>query len=197
MLTLQGPGRAGDDSGERSNGDPPDGGGVLTVPKLKPIAETDMEFYRRKQKVVAVRHVSDDALVAMVEIVSPGNKAGRKPLRAFVEKAADLLDQGIHLLIIDLHPSSKLNPEGIHGEIWQEVSGARLCCTAQTLTLAAYENGNTLRAYVVHAAVGDELTDMPLFLEPEKAVSVPLEEIYNTTFAEQPRRWRNVLETKV
>ena len=54
----------------------------------------------------------------------------------------------------------------------------------------------TLRAYVVHSAVGDTLADMPLFLEPEQAVSVPLEETYNTTFAEQPRRWRRVLDTK-
>jgi hypothetical protein len=51
-----------------------------------------------------------------------------------------------------------------------------------------------VRASVVHAAVGDALTDMPLFLEPGKAVTVPLEATYNAAFAEVPRRWRRVLE---
>ena len=73
-------------------------------PKVRLTAETDMEFYRRKQNAIAVRHVSGDRVVAMVEIVSPGNKDSRHSLRAFVEKAADLLDKQIHLLIVDLHP---------------------------------------------------------------------------------------------
>src|SRR6059058_1089932 len=48
-------------------------GGLLLAPPQQPItAETDMEFYRRKQNSVAVRHVSGDRIVAMVEIVSPG-----------------------------------------------------------------------------------------------------------------------------
>jgi Protein of unknown function (DUF4058) len=184
------------DLGGFSKDDASESGGVLTLPKLKPIAETHLGFYRRKQNAIAIRHVSDDGLVAMIEIVSPGNKTGRKPLRAFVEKAADLLDQGIHLLIIDLFPPGKFNPQGIHGEIWLEIDGTDYVAPEdKPLTLAAYENGTILRAYVVHAAVGDALGDMPLFLEAEKAVSVPLEEIYNATFAEQPRRWRRVLET--
>jgi hypothetical protein len=36
---------------------------------------------------------------------------------------------------------------------------------------------------------------MPLFLEPEKAISVPLEATYQSAFAEVPRRWRRVLQT--
>jgi hypothetical protein len=62
------------------------------------------------------------------------------------------------------------------------------------LTLVAYENGLTVRAYVVPLAVGDVLTDMPLFLEPRKAVEVPLEATYQAAFAKVPRRWRRVLE---
>ena len=53
----------------------------LAAPKLQPTAETDMAFYRRKQKAIAVRHVSGDRIVAMIEILSPGNKAARNPLR--------------------------------------------------------------------------------------------------------------------
>ena len=39
------------------------------------------------------------------------------------------------------------------------------------------------------------VSDMPLFLEPGLAVTVPLEATYNAAFAEVPRRWRQVLET--
>jgi hypothetical protein len=196
VLTLQGLGGNGHVSEEPL--DVPSSGGMgvrLAAPKLQPVAETDMEFYRRKQKAVVVRHVSGDRIVAMIEIVSPGNKAARNPLRAFVQKAAELLDNGIHLMILDVHPPGRRDPEGIHSEIWQEVAGQEVDFSPEKpLTLASYETGNALRAYVVPFAVGDVLTDMPLFLEPGQAVTVPLEATYNAAFAEVPRRWRRVLE---
>jgi hypothetical protein len=167
----------------------------LAAPKLQPTAETDRAFYRRKQSSIAVRHVSGDDLVAMVEVVSPGNKASRNSLRAFAEKAANLLENQIHLLILDLFPPGRRDPQGIHAAIWEEFAGQEYVAPAdKLLTLVAYESGLTVRAYVVHLAVGDVLTDMPLFLEPQKAVDVPLEATYQAAFAEVPRRWRRVLE---
>jgi hypothetical protein len=44
-----------------------DGGLMVAKPQVAVTAETDMEFYRRKQNVVALRHVSDDRVVALVE----------------------------------------------------------------------------------------------------------------------------------
>ncbi len=195
VLTLQGDrnGNADDLAGMV----PVSGGGgvLLAAPKLQPTAETDMAFYRRKQSTIAVRHVSGDEIVAIVEVVSPGNKAGRNPLRAFVEKAAKLLDNQIHLLILDLLPPGRRDPQGIHGAIWEEITDQEYVAPAdKPLTLVAYESGFSVRAYVVHVAVGGVLTDMPLFLEPEKAVEVPLEATYQAAFAEVPRRWRRVLE---
>jgi hypothetical protein len=191
VLTLQ------DDADDNVEPTPAagDGGALLTAPKLQPTAETDLAFYRRKQSSVAVRHVSGDRIVAMVEIVSPGNKASRSALRAFVEKAAELLEKRIHLLIVDLHPPRRRDPQGIHREIWEEIAGQEYAAPAEKpLTLAAYESGLSVRAYVVSVAVGDELIDMPLFLEPGKAVHVPLEATYRAAFAVVPRRWRRVLE---
>jgi hypothetical protein len=172
-----------------------EGGALLTAPRLQPTAETDLAFYRRKQSSVAVRHVSGDQVVAMVEVVSPGNKSSRSALRAFVEKAAELLEKRIHLLIVDLHPPGRRDPHGIHAELWEEIAGQEDFAPAdKPLTLAAYESGLSVRAYVVPVAVGDELTDMPLFLEPGKAVHIPLEATYRAAFAVVPRRWRRVLE---
>jgi hypothetical protein len=171
------------------------GGVQLAAPKLPPVAETDLAFYRRKQSSIAVRHVSGDRIVAMIKVVSPGNKAARNALRAFVQKAAELLDKGVHLLIIDLHPPGKRDPDGIHGEIWQEIAGQEYALPQdRPLTLAAYETGDTVRAYVQHTARGEPLPDMPLFLEPGRAVEVPLEATYRSAFAEVPQRWRRVLD---
>src|SRR4051812_33699866 len=78
------------------------GGGVLVAPpRVSVTAETDLDFYRRKQNVVAVRHVSGDHLVAIVEVVSKGNKSGRKAFDDFVRKAAEFLGRRVHLLILD------------------------------------------------------------------------------------------------
>jgi hypothetical protein len=194
VLTLQGE-QDGQSNQAAGPGSGVSGGGLLVAPKLPPVAETDMAFYRRKQKDLVVRHVSGDRIVAMIEIVSPGNKAARHPLRAFVHKAAALLDQGVHLLIVDLFPPGKRDPEGLHAEIWQEVAGQEYTAPAdKPLTLASYDVGDLLRAFVVYAAVGEALADMPLFLEPGQAVEVPLEGTYNAAFADIPRRWRRVLE---
>ena len=47
-------------------------------------------------------------------------------LQAFVEKAADLLDEEIHLLIVDLHPPGPRDPLGIHGAIWDDICDQRV-----------------------------------------------------------------------
>jgi hypothetical protein len=55
-------------------------------------------------------------------IVSPGNKCGTHALQDFVNKSLAYLDQGIHLLVIDLFPPTSRDPQGIHKAIWQEVT---------------------------------------------------------------------------
>jgi hypothetical protein len=173
------------------------GGTALLVaePKLAPTAETDMEFYRRKATPIVVRHVSGDRVVAMIEVVSPGNKATRNALRSFTEKAAELLDRRIHLLVVDLLPPGKRDPQGIHAAIWEDIAGEESTLPAgKPLTLAAYETALTVRAYVRHVAAGDPLPDMPLFLEPNGCVQAPLEATYQSAFAAMPQRWRRVLE---
>lgn len=171
-------------------------GVLLAPPKVQLVGETDMEFYRRKQNTVTVRHVSGDRIVAMVEVVSPNNKSSRNGLRSFVEKAAELLDKRIQLLILDLHPPGPRDPHGIHGAIWEEITGQEYAApTDKPLTLAAYESGLTVRYYVEPIAVGDVLIDMPLFLEPSAHILVPLEATYQAAFAAVPRRWQRVLDT--
>ncbi|MGC8643941.1 MAG: DUF4058 family protein [Isosphaeraceae bacterium] len=173
-------------------------GSVLAAqPRVRITAETDLDFYRRKQNVAAVRHVSGDRLIAIVEIVSKGNKAGRKAFDDFVRKAAEFLSRQVHLLILDLQPPTARDPQGMHGAVWDEFAGKEYVRPPEkSLTLAAYDAGSSVRAYIEPVSVGDPLIDMPLFLSPGHYVAVPLEETYSLAFAAVPRRWRSILEAK-
>jgi hypothetical protein len=180
------------------NGDDGRMGGVLVAePRVRITAETDLEYYRRKQNVVAVRHASGDHLVAIVEIVSKGNKSGRKAFDDFVRKAAEFLSHQIHLLILDLQQPTNRDPEGIHGAIWEDVAGQEYFRpTDKPLTLASYESGPGVRAFIEPVSVGDSLIDMPLYLRPGRYVAVPLEETYQIALESVPLRWRTVLEPR-
>lgn len=181
--------------GNGKSGGAAEGGLLVAEPRVRVRAETDLEFYRRRQNVAAVRHVSGDRLVAIVEVVSKGNKSGRKAFDDFVRKAAEFLAREVHLLVLDLQPTTPRDPQGIHGAVWGEVAGEEYVRPAdKPLTLAAYESGTGVRAFVEPVGVGDPMIDMPLFLTPGEYVAVPLEETYRTAFDSVPRRWRTALE---
>jgi hypothetical protein len=106
-----------------------------------------------------------------------------------------LLERRIHLLILDPFPPGPRDPNGIHAAIWAEVQDKPFVLPKnQPLTLVAYECDLTTRAYIEPIAVGQRLPDMPLFVEPNVYVLVPLEATYQAAFAGMPRRWRTVLE---
>jgi hypothetical protein len=167
---------------DESNG-PSAGLAVATVPpRTRVVRQAEDRIYVRKADRLVVRH-PHGRIVAVVEIVSPGNKASRNELRAFVEKTADLIAQGVNLLVIDLFPPSKRDPQGIHKLIWDEFIDEDFELPPdQQLTLAAYDAGPLAAAYVETVAVGDSLPDMPLFLKPDFYVPVPLEATYRTTW---------------
>lgn len=196
VLTLQG----GDGGEPHDPGDASLGGtatALRTRPRTRFTSQTAAAFYARKKSSVVVRHVSGDRIVAILEIVSPGNKSHRQAFQAFVEKACELLGHRIHLLIVDPLPPGPRDPQGVHFAIWEHVQDvpddAFQLPADQPLTLVAYECDLTTRAYIEPIAVGQMLPDMPLFLEPNGCVMVPLETTYAAAFAVLPNRWRNVL----
>ncbi|MHC4403698.1 MAG: DUF4058 family protein [Planctomycetota bacterium] len=164
-------------------------------PKVRFTATAETERYAGKRSRIAVRHSSEDRVVAMIEIVSPGNKGSRHALRSFVEKAVELLDAGIHLLIVDLFPPGPRDPQGIHRAIWSEIveDDFRLP-PGQPLTLVAYSSGEVKQAFIEPVATGAPLNEMPLFLEPGLYVPVPLEATYRAAFDAVPKRWQEELE---
>jgi hypothetical protein len=130
---------------------------------------------------ITVRH-RHGQVVAVIEIVSPGNKASVNQLRGFVEKASGLVMQGIHLLVIDLFPPSRRDPRDIHKAIWDEfVDEEFVLPEGKLLTLVAYDAGPPPVAHVEPVAVGDQLPKMPIFLRPGFYVPAPLETTYTIT----------------
>jgi hypothetical protein len=176
-------------------GTPPDGGtATRTRPTTTHYAKTAAEFHRRKKSSVVVRHVSGDRIVAMIEIVSPGNKTAATAFRAFVEKACELLEHRIHLLLIDPFPPTRRDPAGIHGAIWAMVDDEPFAVPAdKPLTLVAYECSLITQAFIETIAVGDPVPDMPLFLAPEAYITVPLEATYRAAWDTVPARWQRVI----
>jgi hypothetical protein len=191
VLTLQEP-----DTPEYRG--PAEEGGVavaMAPPRMRMTAEAEMNDYVLKRRTVVIRHGSGDRIVALLEIVSPGNKSARHALRSFVEKAVESLYRGYHLLVVDLYPPGPRDPNGIHAAIWGEFSDDEFVQPPdEPLTLAAYSAGPRKKAYIEPTAVGREMLDMPLFLTPEAYVNVPLEATYRAAYRGVPRRWRDVLD---
>jgi hypothetical protein len=163
-------------------------------PRARLIRRSDPEAYARKADRIAVRHRHGD-VVAVLEIVSPGNKASRAEFRDLVEKSANLIQQGIHLLVIDLFPPGPRDPHGLPHAIWDEFDLQDLTLPPdKPLSVAAYDAGPPRVVYVEPVAVGDELPDMPLFLKPEIYVPAPLEATYQTTWNLFPAPLKGLLE---
>jgi hypothetical protein len=164
-------------------------------PKARFTKSAEIETLARKRSRIAIRHSSGHDVIAVIEIVSPGNKASRPALRSFVTKAVELLEAGIHLSVIDLFPPGRRDPQGIHGAIWSEIEEDDFQLPAdKPLTIAAYSAGMVKRAFINPVAVADELPDMALFLDPESYVTVPLAQTYQAAWEGVPAFWQKELQ---
>jgi hypothetical protein len=166
----------------------------LEPPKARFVMRSDAAGYARKANRISVRHPDGD-VVAVVEIVSPGNKASRQAVHTFARKAVEFIHAGVHLLIVDLFPPGRRDPQGIHKVIWDRIHEETFTLPPdKPLTLAAYAVGTQIVAYVEPVAVGDSLPDMPIFLTGDGHVTCPLEMTYQTAWQQFPAPLRGPLE---
>ncbi len=197
VLTLERPARNGTKK-------PPTTRGIALAdapPKVHYRAKSELEIFTRKASTIVIRHASDHDVVAMIEIVSKGNKNQRQRLGQFLEKVHAILQEGINLMVIDLYPPNRLAPQGIHHAIWEQVTGIDSAGAEdfalpkdKKLTIASYIGGTFPETFVEPTAVGLPLPDMPLFLTPAENVNVPLERTYETAFQEVPEFYREQLD---
>ena len=180
------------------------GAGGLAVaehpPRVRYTLEAEQIAYAEKASRVAVFHASGDQVVAYVEIVSPGNKQSEREVQRFLDKLADAMKRGCHLLVIDPHPPTRRDPQGLHARFWSEYFGQTDTpgiSGEQPLSLAAYRADLVPTAYFEPIAVGHPLPDMPLFFTPDRYASVPLEATYMEAWQKVPERWRRVIEPSI
>jgi hypothetical protein len=142
---------------------------------------------------VVVRHTSDHGVIAMIELVSPGNKSSQSALSSFVRKARELIQSGVHLLIVDLFPPGPRDPEGLHRVIWEDREGSFALPADAPLTCVSYLGGPIPEVFLEPVALGNPLPEMPLFLTDEIYVPVPLEATYQAAWEDVPAYWRDAL----
>ena len=177
----------------------PSAGGVATTkpPVTRFVSRTTKQTYATRANRIVVRHHLG-RIIAVIEIVSPGNKDSRAALRDFVEKTIDFLRAGIHALIVDLFPPTPRDPFGLHKVIWDQIEEKDFALPqGKDRILASYDAGPEKAAYVEPVAVGDEMPDMPLFLFHGGHIRVPLEAAYRTTWSVFPRDMQVLVETGV
>ena len=159
---------------------------AVTPPRTRYLVRSEADPYLTKVNRVAIRDPRGK-LVSVIEIVSPGNKGSRAKFQEFVDKAVDFIRHGINVLVIDLLPPTRRDPQGIHKAIWDEIDeGAFELPADKRLTLASYSAGIEKVACIEPIGVGDDLPDMPLFLEPEIYIPAPLDATYETTWSVCP-----------
>ncbi len=114
----------------------------------------------------------------------------------FVDKLEHAISLGIHVLLVDLFAPRKFDPAGMHGAVWERFSDepASSVPDNEPLALASYVAGPQPEAFLERLAVGVPFVDMPLFLNADRYIDVPLESTYNQAFRGLPVIWRQVLE---
>lgn len=166
-------------------------------PQVQELLESDKDaaFYISKRRTIVIYHNTGDRIVALIEIVSPGNKHSRQTVDKFVEKATAALDEGYHLLVLDLFPPGRYDPMGMNSFIWEYIDDRIWeLPEGHPFSMAAFCASDPWRAYMEPLKVGTPLIDMPLFLTRDHYINVPLEATYMAAYRGVPQRWRSVIE---
>jgi hypothetical protein len=132
---------------------------------------------------VQVRDADDDArLVAVVELVSPGNKDRPDTRRAFAIKCAAYLQRGIGVITVDTVTTRRAN---MHNEVvqllgWEErfQMSADAALSAVAYRPARDGEANTIAMWPIVLTVGGALPILPLALLRFRAIPLDLEATY-------------------
>jgi Protein of unknown function (DUF4058) len=159
------------------------GGGVAVHAWAPPVATLIMPAVFPDTFEVQVRDGDDDMrLVAVVELVSPGNKDRPETRPGFASKSAAYLQRGIGLIVVDIVTKGHFN---LHNELLPllNLDSRFEMPDDPPLYVVAYrpihrENANFIEAWPVVLSVGSALPLVPLWLRRFSAIPLDLEAIY-------------------
>jgi hypothetical protein len=153
---------------------------------------------RRRQYAnvgITIRHAEHHQPVAAVLWVTRQYKQTPYRFRSLMQIAIGAITHGVHLLIVDLFPPTDRDPQGIHKAIWDEFTDDPFeLPPGKPLTLVGYQSGDEFTAHIEPVAVGDPMPDMPLYLDRDLYVKVPLESTYQATWEACPEPIRELVQ---
>lgn len=156
----------------------------------------EREIYGEIGNSIVLRHHLG-RIVAVIEILSPGNKESRSAINELVQKTCDLMRAEVHVMIVDLFPPSQRDPQGIHKLIWDDFQQKDFeFPSGKDRMVMSYEGGPEVAAYLEPLAVGDPLPEMPLMLPRELHIKVPLESTYMRSWELLPQPIKNAVLNK-
>jgi len=176
---------------------PPGGVAVADAPPRSVVtarAEPDALSYARRANRIVIRQVGG-AVIAVIEVVSPGNKPSKAAVEQF--RAVKFLERGVNVVVIDPFPPTRRDPGGLGRLVWDHVASEPLplppAPDGKPLSVTAFDATDGLTAYADPLAVGDELPEAALFLARGWYVKLPLEATYQRSWAELTPRVRALL----
>jgi hypothetical protein len=168
---------------------------VATSPVF--VQEIALEPYDILARRIAIHSEWEgDAIVAVIEFVSRGNKTSQVKVEQFVKKSVSFLEKGIHVLFMDLHAPTKVVPAGFHAKILEEY-GVNVPPPEpdRLLSAVSYQvrEAGKICSRAVALKIGDRMPEMPVFIRPHEFVRAPLETTYEQAFRSVPRKYRERL----
>lgn len=163
------------------------GGTATTVwAPPRPTLETEVDFV--DLDVIEMRVYDEKEglrLVAAVELVSPANKDREEHREAFAVKCAAYLQEGVSLMVVDVITERTAS---LHRQLLDllKLSGANNGREFPDLYAVAYRTFTADRQGQLHLweaplALGSALPTLPLWIAPDRVVSVDLESSYRET----------------
>lgn len=161
-------------------------GGLATL--AAPIAIATFEPEYQDEVSVLIRERRDDMrLVGAVEMVSPSNKDRSEARQQFIGKCQSYIKAGIGLVVVDVVTTRFAN---LHNELMDLLHGPPHSRLSEGPCYAAGYRGtqDDARKWVAtwphHAAIGQSLPAIPLFLRDGPFVNIDLERTYTEALSD-------------
>lgn len=159
----------------------PVGGTAVWAPS-KPTVILPVDFADLDVFEVQVMDEESGQIVAAIELVSPANKDRATAREAFTHKCAALLQRGVSVMIVDVVTERKANLAAelvrlLHENLDSQFGRAELYAVA--CRVAGTGLGTQLELWPELLQTGHELPTLPLWIGPELAIPLDLEQSYS------------------
>lgn len=145
-------------------------------------------FLVHREHRLALYSARDERRVAVVEVISRGNKNSQVRVEWFGRKLLEYIENGLNLTILDVLPPTRLVPDGFASGLARSL-GTAVGLPQTALQATSFEcdaEPPRVRVYAAELRVAQALPDVPLFLDQEVHVAGPLESTYVETVSGLP-----------